>query len=139
MKPAVSVALIRGDTVLLVRRAREPSRGLYAFPGGRVEAGETLEEAARRELMEETGLAAGTLSPIARYLFGSGDSGFDLQVFAGDYIGGEPLAADDAEDARFVRLADMGPMPVIASVLEVAQALLGTGKILTSEQDRPCG
>jgi ADP-ribose pyrophosphatase YjhB (NUDIX family) len=132
MRPAVSVALLKGDMVLLVRRAREPSRGLYAFPGGRVEPGETLEQAARRELMEETGLAAGALTPVARYLFGSDDTGFDLQVFAGPYTGGEPQAADDAEDARFVRLADMEEMAVIPSVLEVAQNLLGSEKILAS-------
>jgi ADP-ribose pyrophosphatase YjhB (NUDIX family) len=132
MKPAVSVALVRGDCVLLVRRAREPSRGLYAFPGGRVEAGEALEAAARRELMEETGLAAGRLTPLRRFLIGAGETGFDLQVFRGDYVGGEPVAADDAEDARFVRLSDMEPMGVIPSVLEVATDLLGPGKILAS-------
>ncbi|MER2533730.1 MAG: NUDIX domain-containing protein [Rhizobiaceae bacterium] len=128
----MSVALVRGDTVLLVRRGREPSRGLYAFPGGRVEPGETPEAAARRELMEETGLAAGTLTPLRRLLVGDAETGFDLQVFGADYVGGEPLAADDAEDARFVRLADMERMAVIPSVLEVARALLGTGKILAS-------
>ena len=63
--PAVSVAMRRHDRMLLVKRGRAPSRGLYAFPGGRVEAGETLEAAARRELLEETGLEAGELSPLA--------------------------------------------------------------------------
>ncbi|TJW46991.1 MAG: NUDIX domain-containing protein, partial [Mesorhizobium sp.] len=62
--PAVSVAIIRGETVLLVKRARPPSQGFYAFPGGKVEAGETLEQAARRELLEETGLRAHSYRPL---------------------------------------------------------------------------
>ena len=61
---AVSVAVVRGNRLLLVKRGREPSRGLHAFPGGRVEPGETNEEAARRELFEETGLRAENLAPI---------------------------------------------------------------------------
>ena len=63
--PAVSVALQHDDRLLLVLRGRAPSLGYYAFPGGRVETGETLEEAARRELAEETGLAVHELSPLA--------------------------------------------------------------------------
>ncbi|WP_298900115.1 NUDIX domain-containing protein, partial [uncultured Mesorhizobium sp.] len=62
--PAVSVAVVRGDMVLLVKRARQPSRGLYAYPGGKVEAGETLEQAARRELLEETRLLATDYRPL---------------------------------------------------------------------------
>ena len=54
--PAVSVAVVRGQTVLLVKRARQPSQGLYAFPGGKVEAGETPEETLVRELEEELGI-----------------------------------------------------------------------------------
>lgn len=46
--PSVSVAVVRGDTVLLVKRAKPPSRGVYAFPGGKVETNETLEAAANR-------------------------------------------------------------------------------------------
>ncbi|TIV26561.1 MAG: NUDIX domain-containing protein, partial [Mesorhizobium sp.] len=40
--PAVSVAVVRDGTVLLVKRGRAPSQGLYAYPGGKVEPGETL-------------------------------------------------------------------------------------------------
>jgi ADP-ribose pyrophosphatase YjhB (NUDIX family) len=48
-------AVLRSDgRVLLVRRANPPSRGLWALPGGRVEAGESLEAAVRREVLEET-------------------------------------------------------------------------------------
>ena len=62
---AVSVALLRGERVLLVRRGRAPAMGLFAFPGGRVEAGETLEDAVRRELREETGLEAEAIAPVS--------------------------------------------------------------------------
>src|SRR5690606_4494893 len=96
--PAVSVALRREHRLLLVRRGRAPSLGYYAFPGGRVEAGETLEEAARRELAEETGLAAGSLSPLLRVHVEGDDMDYDLQVFFGLHMDGEPVAADDAAE-----------------------------------------
>ena len=53
---AVGAVLRDAGRVLLVRRANPPSRGLWAVPGGRVESDETLEEAVRREVLEETGL-----------------------------------------------------------------------------------
>ncbi len=55
---AASVAVFRDGRVLIARRARAPAAGLYALPGGVVEVGETLREAALRELAEEVGVAA---------------------------------------------------------------------------------
>src|SRR5690606_16017263 len=52
---AVSAAILHEGRFLLVKRGRAPALGLYAFPGGRVEPGETLAEAVRREVIEETG------------------------------------------------------------------------------------
>ncbi|MDQ2632206.1 MAG: NUDIX domain-containing protein [Pseudomonadota bacterium] len=123
--PAVSVALQDGDRLLLVRRGRAPSLGCYAFPGGRVEAGETLEEAARRELAEETGLTVGPLSPLVRVVVEGTETDYDLQVFFGRYAGGEPVAADDAAEAAFFTLAEMEALPILESVLEVGSGLLG--------------
>ena len=122
--PAVSVALRREDSLLLVRRGRPPSFGFYAFPGGRVEAGETLEDAARRELAEETGLAVGALSPLV-LVRAEGDAfDYDLQVFFGHHAGGEPVADDDAAEAAFFTLAEMEALPILADVLEVGRGLL---------------
>jgi len=56
--PAVSIAVFRGDEVLLASRTRAPYAGLFTLPGGLVETGETLESAALRELREETGVLA---------------------------------------------------------------------------------
>ncbi len=126
IRPAVSVALLRDDRLLLVLRGRAPSRGFYAFPGGHVEAGETLECAARRELAEETGLAALDLAPLVNLRVEGDAVDYDLQVFSGLYAGGEPMAASDADAAAFFTLAQMETMPVLDSVLAVGRTLLGS-------------
>jgi 8-oxo-dGTP diphosphatase len=54
--PTVSVLILRGDRILLVRRAFAPARGAWDVPGGFVERGETIERAARREVREELGV-----------------------------------------------------------------------------------
>ena len=122
--PAVSVALRRDDTLLLVRRGQAPSRGYYAFPGGRVEPGEALEAAARRELAEETGLTVGEISPLVLVHVEGDAVDYNLQVFAGTYCGGEPLAASDADEAAFFTLVEMERLLVPESVLEVGRGLL---------------
>jgi ADP-ribose pyrophosphatase YjhB (NUDIX family) len=126
--PAVSVAIVRGDTVLLVKRARQPSQGFYAFPGGKVEVGETLEEAAKRELMEETGLQARNYRPLREIHIDGGSDGhpvdYLLTVFGATYAGGEPAAGDDAETAAFYTLSEMTALPLAASVFAVADELL---------------
>lgn len=125
--PAVSIALRRGDRLLLVRRGRDPSAGFYAFPGGRVEPGETDEEAVARELAEETGLAAGAVHFLREYLLeppALGAPGFRLRVYGGDWQAGEPVAMDDADHAGWFTLAEMRDLAVIPSVFELAEEIL---------------
>lgn len=124
---AVSVALVRGGRVLLVRRGREPSRGVWAFPGGRVEEGESREEAARRELMEETSLSAGPLKPyrtVAIAPVAAGAPGFDLTVFCGSVAEGVLEAGDDADAAGWFGESELDGLQVIDSVLRIARELL---------------
>ncbi|MER8457268.1 MULTISPECIES: NUDIX hydrolase [unclassified Mesorhizobium] len=130
--PAVSVCVVRENTVLLVKRARPPSQGLYAFPGGKVEAGETLEQAARRELLEETGLQARNYRPLREiHIDGSGNGhpvDYRLTVFGANYAGGEAVASDDAETAAFYTLAEMTAMQLADAVFDIADGLLATSK-----------
>ncbi|OQM73528.1 NUDIX hydrolase [Manganibacter manganicus] len=127
--PAVSVAVVRGERVLLVKRAHAPSKGLYAFPGGKVEPGETLEDAARRELFEETQLCAADLRPLIEIHIEGAPEGhpvdYRLTVFGARHDGGEAVASDDAETAAFYTLAEMRALPLADAVLVTAERLLG--------------
>jgi ADP-ribose pyrophosphatase YjhB (NUDIX family) len=118
---AVSIALRRGDRLLLVQRAHEPAKGQWAFAGGRVEPGETLEAAAMRELREETGLAAEALEPLTDMALGR----FHLSVFKARAAGGEPVAGDDASQAGFFALEDIEAMDATESTKHCARLVLG--------------
>ncbi|WP_275403595.1 NUDIX hydrolase [Aquibium microcysteis] len=124
--PAVSIALRRGERLLLVKRGRAPAMGLYAFPGGRVEHGETLEEAARRELKEETGLSAAALEVHAELVLegATPQTTYHLTVFRALHVDGEPIPGDDATAAGFFTLSEMADLPMTASTLSAARIIL---------------
>ena len=90
--------------VLLVRRKYPPFKGRHALPGGFVEVGETVEDACRRELMEETGVRAGKLQLLGIY----SDPGRDPRahicsvVFLTRVRRATPTAGDDAAAAEWV-------------------------------------
>lgn len=121
---AVSVAVRDGERFLLVERGRAPSKGLYAFPGGRVEEGESLEAAARREVLEETGLALGELAFLSRIEIAPepdlGVPGFRLTIFAGAHPGGEAVAGDDAAGLGWFTTTQMADIAVTPSTVETA-------------------
>ena len=98
----IGVVVLRGDEVLLIRRGRPPAEGDWALPGGAQKLGETAEQAARRELLEETGLSVGAL-----YLAGHVDSihrddagriayHYTILDFCARYVEGDPCAGGDA-------------------------------------------
>ena len=90
--------------VLLITRLNPPFEGDFALPGGFVDVGETAEEACRRELKEETGLAADELTLLGVWSDPARDPRGHVCsiVYAGVIAGGEPHSGDDAATARWV-------------------------------------
>ncbi|WP_173931273.1 NUDIX domain-containing protein [Chelativorans sp. Marseille-P2723] len=126
--PAVSVVIMRDGRFLLVRRGRAPARGLFAFPGGRIENGETAPEAARRELREETGLLVGMLAPLTEMVLeGDGGQRFRLKVFRSADFEGELQVGDDADLAGWYTVEEMRGLPVTESTQALAETI-ATGR-----------
>lgn len=98
----VGVVCRRGDDVLLVKRGREPLKGCWSIPGGKMDFGETVHEAALRELEEETGVKARIVRLIDVVDSIMDDTHYVLIDFEAEWISGEPVPADDADAAEFV-------------------------------------
>jgi len=127
---AVSCIVCRNGRYLLVRRGTGQAAGSYAFPGGKVEAGETLAQAALRELHEETGLTGDTARFHRLYDIIQHDSDGNLEhhyVLAVHIVGsvGEnvPVAGDDAEEADWFSPFELDKIPVLDSVRECIEDL----------------
>ena len=104
---AVLAVVMRGDQVLLVQRRNPPDAGLWGYPGGHIEPGETPEAAAMRELREETGVRAEVVKLLEVIEVRQEGFAFDLMAFACRHIAGDPVAADDVDDAAWVDIADV--------------------------------
>jgi ADP-ribose pyrophosphatase YjhB (NUDIX family) len=116
---------LQQDAVLLVQRRKDPDAGLWGFPGGHVEPGETGLAAAARELAEETGVIATPLSYLTNLdVIVHNDAGqlqfhYLLAVVLCRYESGAPQPADDALDARWVPMEEIATLPTSASVADV--------------------
>ena len=112
----VGIVVFRGDEVLLVERTKPPIRNRWSIPGGAQEIGETVHEAALRELMEETGLEADLIGlidvvdSITRDQDSRVQFHYTLVDFAAEWRSGEAAAADDVGAVRWVPLADLEAM-----------------------------
>lgn len=124
---AVGAIAIDAGRILLIRRGRPPSAGLWSLPGGRVEPGETDAEAVRREVAEETGLDV-EVGPLAGEVVrpGVGDVVYLIRDYVVTVVGGatsaEPVAGDDADDVAWVPIERLGERDLTEGLL---QALRG--------------
>jgi acetyl-CoA carboxylase carboxyl transferase subunit beta len=100
--------------LLLIRRGAEPARGTWSLPGGRVEAGETPDRAAAREVLEETGLVVDVGEQLASVTIGR----FLVHDFAATVVGGDLMAGDDASDVRWVRPEELDSVPTSPGLLD---------------------
>ena len=126
-RPIVGVlaVVLRGDRVLVVRRANPPMPGRWGFPGGVLELGETVAQGAMRELFEETGVKAEAASPLTvmdtidRDSEGRVRYHYTLVAVIGHWRSGEGVAGDDADGVAWLTRAE-----IIEQHLPTAPALL---------------
>ncbi len=131
---AVGAIIFKDDRVLLVRRGKAPARGQWAIPGGSVTLGESLQQAAEREIFEETGIRISAGEPA--YVFDVVDHDDDGRIryhyvivdLDATYRGGELSPGDDALEARWVA----------APELEDLDVSLPTRQLLSRQYDFGC-
>jgi mutator protein MutT len=121
----VGAVIFDGDSVLLAKRGHEPLKGEWSLPGGRVELGETLEDAVVREVREETGLevAVGPVVEVLDRVRLAPDGCVEHHFVIIDYLcesrGGTLAHASDADDVRWVEVARLGEYRVSEKAVEV--------------------
>jgi 8-oxo-dGTP diphosphatase len=126
---AVSAAIIRDGCVLVARRAKGASTGVFTMPGGVVEAGETLHQALVREIAEETGIAiepvalAGQREFITRDEAGRVTRHFVILCFACRWVSGEgvPLL-EELSELRWLRPAELDGLATTEGLAEIVDA-----------------
>ena len=117
------------DRFLLVKRGKEPYKGFWSLPGGAQELGETLEECAKRELMEETGLMADEVrfaavrDRITRNSEGEITHHYVLATFLAIAYSGEASASDDAEELGWFTADEIGDLETTPGALEFIKSL----------------
>lgn len=127
---AVGAVVVRDGRVLLVQRGQPPSEGLWAIPGGRVELGETLQEAVEREIKEETGLTIRARHPVYTFdVILRDDAGrvqfhYVIVDLLADYVSGELRPGDDVRQARWVAPVELEKLPISQTTLELLRQQL---------------
>jgi 8-oxo-dGTP diphosphatase len=119
---AGAIVFDEAGRLLLIRRGRPPSAGLWSIPGGRCWPGESAAEACVREAHEETGLSVRVVRFAGRVQRPGPDaSSYDIDDFVCTVLGGSLEAGDDAVDARWVGRDELSGMELVPGLLDALQ------------------
>ena len=121
----VGIVVFHQQKVLLIRRGKPPRKGEWSIPGGKQKLGETLQQAARREVQVETGLKLGPLMLVDVVDSIFKDSQVQIQYhyslveWTGEFLSGELNAADDASYAEWFELSEIKNFGLWEKTLEI--------------------
>jgi ADP-ribose pyrophosphatase YjhB (NUDIX family) len=124
---AASVAVFREGRLLLAARGKPPLEALFSLPGGLVEPGETLAEAALRELREEVGVEAALLGFVAPIEVIERDGQgrvrlhFVVAAHVARWVSGDPQTGPEAREVRWITEADMATLPLTPGLLGILE------------------
>ncbi len=122
---AVGAIVFKGERILLVQRGKPPAEGYWAIPGGSVEIGESLQQAAQREILEETGVSIHAREPVFTFDIIEKDADGSVRFHyvvvdvMADYMEGTLRPAGDAADARWVSSGELSRMKVSPATLDL--------------------
>ena len=112
-----------GGRLLLIKRGHDPEAGRWSLPGGRVEPGESDQQAVIREIREETGLQIRCDQLVGSVMRPwSADAVLEISDYAATVTGGRLGAGDDAAEVRWVSPAELGRLPLTSGLAETLAA-----------------
>jgi ADP-ribose pyrophosphatase len=130
---AAGVIIRKDGEIVLIQRDREPSKGLWTFPGGAVELGETIRQAARREAMEETGLAVeigqvvSVTDNVVRDAKGRVQYHYVIVDFEARPVGGSLRAGAEVRNICWADAHDIESLDMTHKAQDIARRLLREG------------
>ena len=123
----VGVIVFRDQKVLMVKRKKEPNKGQWSIPGGKQMIGETAAEAAKRELLEETGvkvdqlLLVDVVDSIIPDIEGKIKYHYTLVDYMGQWQSGDSRPGDDAQEVRWVSLNELSSFSLLEKTMNIIQ------------------